>query len=320
LHLNEKKLKLALNLVEKHQTDADLLKGLGSELYQALFPHKIHGLWRAAKAGAEAAGQGVRLRLVFESPELAALPWEFLYDESTAAYLANDPQTALSRYLDVPQGKRGLGRAGRPLKILLVVSCPDNLPRLDTAAEEELIRQALAAHLAAGHIELEVVREATIRNLTQQLRAAPCSVLHFIGHGKFEQGVGSLALVEPGGGARWLDEEAFANLFLGNRSTGLAVLNACRGAASSAYQAMTGVAPRLVQHGLPAVIAMQYAIRDTTARQFADEFYRVLASGWPVDAAMQAARNAISIETGLDRSDFATPVLFMRAKDGVILA
>jgi small GTP-binding protein len=319
LRLDLAKIKLALNLIEKRQTDADLLKSLGGELYQALFPNKVHGHWRATKAGAEAAQSGARLRLIFDVPELAALPWEFLYDESTNTFLANDMQTALSRYIDVPLSKRDLGTASRPLKVLLVISSPTNLPELDTAGEETLIREALAAHVAAGNIELDVVREATIRNLTQQLRLKPYNVLHFIGHGDFENNKGVMALVDADGKARLLDEEAFANLFLGNRSLGLIVLNSCKGASASSYRAMTGVAPNLVRRGLPAVVAMQYSVLDSTAKQFADEFYRSLALGWPVDAAMQTTRNAISIEVGLNQSDFATPVLYMRAKDGLIL-
>ena len=114
LRLDVNTIKLALNLIEKRQTNADLLKGLGGELYQALFPNKVHGHWRATRAGAEAAGSGARRRLIFEAPELAALPWEFLYDESTNTFLANDTQTALSRYVDVPQSKRRLGSASRP--------------------------------------------------------------------------------------------------------------------------------------------------------------------------------------------------------------
>ncbi|MFB2882211.1 hypothetical protein [Floridanema aerugineum] len=59
---------------------------------------------------------------------------------------------------------------------------------------------------------------------------------------------------------------------------------------------------------------------DKTAKLFADEFYRTLALGWPVDAAIQTTRNAISIEVGQDKPDFATPVLYMRAKDGIIMS
>lgn len=320
LRLDVNKIRLTLSLIEKRQTDAGLLKGLGGELYQALYPPRVHGHWRATKASAEALGSGVRLRLIFAAPELAALPWEFLYDESTNTFLANDTQTVLSRYLDVPQSKRDLGAASRPLRILLVISSPKSLGKLDAAGEETLIREALAEHIRAGHIELDVVREATIRNITQRLRAKPCNVFHFIGHGDFENNRGLIALIEQDGNARWLDEERFANLFLDCRSVGLAVLNACRGASSSSYGAMTGVAPNLVRRGLPAVVAMQYYVLDTTAKQFADEFYRTLALGWPVDASMQTTRNAISVEVGVDKPDFATPVLYMRAKDGMILS
>ena len=68
------------------------------------------------------------------------------------------------------------------------------------------------------------------------------------------------------------------------------------------------------------MVAMQYSIFDSTAKLFADEFYSYLAQGNPVDTAIQKTRNAISQDVGLDRRDFATPVLYMRAKDGIILS
>lgn len=320
LHLDLNKIRLTLKLIEKSQTDSDLLKGFGNELYQALFPNKINACWHAARASAEVSRNGVRLRIVCEPSELASLPWEFLYDETTNTFLTNDTQTVVSRYLDVPQIKRPLGANSSPLKILLVISSPADLLQLDVAGEEALIREALAAQISTGQIELDVLREATIPNLTQQLRKKSYNVFHFIGHGDFHNETGMIALVEPDGKMRLLDEEAFANLFLGDRDLGLVVLNSCRGATMSSYRTMAGIAPRLVQRGIPAVVAMQYPITDNTAKKFADEFYRFIALGWPVDAAIQSTRNAISIETGTGKPDFATPVLYMRAKDGVIMS
>ena len=64
---------------------------------------------------------------------------------------------------------------------------------------------------------------------------------------------------------------------------------------------------------------MQYTIVDSTAKLFTSEFYKTLALGFPVDRAIQSTRNAISQDVGLDKPDFATPVLYMRAKDGIIL-
>ncbi|MDZ8052954.1 MAG: COR domain-containing protein, partial [Aulosira sp. ZfuCHP01] len=320
LRLEMNRIKLSLKLIDSRQTDTDLLKALGGELYQALFPIDIRGQLRATIAGAQANDYEVRLRLVFDSPELAALPWEFLYDEATKTFLANNTQTVLSRYVDVPLQKRDLKAASLPLKVLLVISSPTNLPQLDVAEEERLIRDALKKHIDAGQIELDVLPEATIRNINQKLREKPYNVFHFIGHGKFDNNKGCIALVDTDGKYKLLDDEGFANFFLGNRSLGLAVLNSCQGATVSSNQVFAGIAPNLVRRGIPAVVAMQYEILDTTAKLFADEFYRTLALGWPVDAAMQTTRNAISMEVGLDKPDFATPVLYMRAKDGIILS
>lgn len=317
--LKMNRIKSTLKRIEIRETDKDLLKSLGVDLFQALFPTAIRDRLRATMAGATAAGCGVRLRLVFESPELAALPWEFLYDEDTNTFLANDIQTALSRYIDVPLPPNDIRTANLPLKILLVVASPTDLVKLDAVGEEQLIRDALSKHIKQGRIELDVLSEATILNINQKLHEKSYDVIHFIGHGVFENEKGFIALVDEDGKPTLLDDERFANLFLGNRNLSLAVLNSCQGAGVSSNQIFAGIAPHLVQRGIPAVVAMQYSILDSTAKLFADEFYRTLALGWPVDAAIQTTRNAISIEVGLDRRDFATPVLYMRAKDGVIL-
>lgn len=319
LDLDPNEIALALQLVERGRTNAELLKGLGSRLYEALLPADIHAHLRATLAAAEAAGCGVRLRLNVEPPELSALPWEFLFDASTNTFLGNSTQTVLSRYISVPMSKKEIRAVTPPLKILLVLSDPEDLPRLDLAGEEGRIREAMAGHEAAGRVEIETRTPATIRNINHALREKPYNVFHFIGHGEFLDDRGAIALEHEDGTARLVDDETFSNFFLGNRSLGLAVLNACEGATTSSRQAFAGIAPHLVRRGIPAVIAMQYSIPDGSARLFADEFYRTLALGWPVDAAIQTTRNALSLETGLDRPDFATPVLFMRAKDGVIL-
>ncbi|MEQ9548598.1 MAG: COR domain-containing protein [Coleofasciculus sp. G3-WIS-01] len=318
--LDKNEIELALGLIESRQTNQKLLKTLGHKLYQALFPAKIHGQFRATLAGAQANNHNLRLRLRFELPELAALPWEFLYDEGTNTFLANNTETALSRYIDIPLQKRDLISASLPLNVLLVISSPTNLPPLDIAGEERLIRDALAKHIEAGQIELDVVSDATISNINQKLREKPYQVFHFIGHGVFENNQGYIALVDQDNNSKLVNDETFANFFLGNRNLGLAVLNSCQGAAVSSHQVFAGIAPNLVRRGIPGVIAMQYSILDTTAKLFADEFYRTLALGWTLDGAIQTTRNAISMEVGLDKPDFATPVLYMRAKDGRIMS
>ncbi|MBD2210679.1 HEAT repeat domain-containing protein [Nostoc linckia FACHB-104] len=317
LDMNE--IELALELIELNNTNDKLLKRLGNQLYQALFPNQINARFHATMAGAQANEESVRLRLIFQSPQLAALPWEFLYDAETNTFLGNNIQTVLSRYIDVPLQKRDIITAKLPLKVLLVISSPTDLATLDATSEATLINSALETHIKAGQIELDIIKEATTRKINQKLREKPYNIFHFIGHGVFKDNKGYIALEDNNKQAKLMDEESFANFFLGYRSLGLAVLNSCKGAEVSEQQIFTGIAPNLVQRGIPAVVAMQYSIRDTTAKIFADEFYRTLALGYPVDAAIQTTRNAISQEVGLNQRDFATPVLYMRAKDGIIL-
>ena len=320
LRLDMDRTKQTLRLINHQVKDGELLKGLGYELYQALFPNEINARFQAAIAGAQANNHSVRLRLIFEFPQLAALPWEFLYDKQTNTFLGNNTQTVLSRYIDVPIQKRDIKSASLPLKVLVIISSPSNLAKLDVAGEEKLIREALRKHIKAGQIELDVLQEATIRNINQKLREKSYNVFHFIGHGEFNHDKGYIALVNQDGTANLLDDERFANFFLGDRNLGLVILNSCQGATVSVNQVFAGTAPNLVRRGIPAVVAMQYPIFDDVAKIFADEFYRTLALGYPVDAAIQATRNAISMEVGLDRRDFATPVLYMRASDGIILS
>jgi len=76
-----------------------------------------------------------------------------------------------------------------------------------------------------------------------------------------------------------------------------------------------GITQRLVQKGLPAVIAMQSKVTDKAAIRLAHEFYCSLADGYPVDAALAEARKAI-YDTKL--VEWGLPVLAMRAPDGCI--
>ncbi|MGB0387131.1 MAG: CHAT domain-containing protein, partial [Ardenticatenaceae bacterium] len=79
-------------------------------------------------------------------------------------------------------------------------------------------------------------------------------------------------------------------------------------------------AQHLIQQGLPSVIAMQFAISDQAAIALTHEFYRALADGYPVDAALAEARKAIfAQQTGSimrRAAEWAVPTLFMRAPDG----
>lgn len=67
---------------------------------------------------------------------------------------------------------------------------------------------------------------------------------------------------------------------------------------------------------LPAVVAMQFEITDSAAIDFAKGFYGAIANGRPVDAAVGQGRQAIFMQN--NDIEWSTPVLYLRAVDGVI--
>jgi hypothetical protein len=98
----------------------------------------------------------------------------------------------------------------------------------------------------------------------------------------------------------------------------LAVLGACEAARRDQVNAWTGVAPALTRAGIPAVIGMQYAIRDASAVGFSRRLYRALAAGQPIDAAVTDGRLAIYNRGDEDERDWGVPVLYLRAEEGVL--
>ena len=145
-------------------------------------------------------------------------------------------------------------------------------------------------------------------------------IFHFVAHGTFKGNRGHLLFNDENGGYDLVSDEVFARFFLDQPSMKLAVLNTCEGAMVSSSKPMVGMAPKLVERGIPAVIAHQYSVMDTAAICFAREFYRSLCVGAEighVDAAVAHARNQLSIRFPAERS-LGAPVLFMRAPDGLI--
>jgi len=115
-----------------------------------------------------------------------------------------------------------------------------------------------------------------------------------------------------------ISAEQFAHFFTDYVFMRLVVLNACHGATRSAQQALAGLAPQLVFHDVPAVIAMQDTIANDDAILFATEFYEEFChprDGGQVEVAISRARKALWQERPTS-AVFGKPVLYLRAEDG----
>jgi CHAT domain len=292
-------------------------KRFGGELFQAVFQGEVRDVYRDALARAQERRRGLRMTLCLsDAPDLMDVPWEYLYDAPD--FLATSAQTPVVRYLDLPRGYRAL-KVDPPLRILGMISNPKGWEQLDVEKERADLEEALAELVSAGAIEIEWLERPTLSLLLRTLQSRPFHVLHFVGHGSYddhaEQGI--LFFEHEDGLPQPVTGDKLAALLRDFTSLRLAVLNACEGARTSRTDPFAGVATSLVQRDIPAVIAMQFEITDVSAIVFADGFYRALASGAPVDAALAAARLAIFAERS-DDIEWGTPVLFMRVADGRI--
>ncbi|MFQ5858614.1 MAG: CHAT domain-containing protein, partial [Anaerolineae bacterium] len=297
----------------------DAVTAFGARLFAALFAGEVGTCLRRSldEAHRQSAGLRIRLRLT-DVPELADLPWEYLYDPTSRDFLTLSVETPLVRYLDLPHRIEPLA-VQPPLRILVVIAGPTDYVQLDADQEWLALQQALSELEGRGRIALERLDETTIPALQQRLRQGEYNVFHFIGHGTFDEQrqEGVLLMEDEGHRGRPMSTRYLGTLLRDERRTlRLAVLNACKGARTSRGDPFTGLAQGLVQKGIPAVIAMQFEITDEAAITLAQEFYRAIADGYPVDAALAEARKAIYLQG--NEVEWGTPVLYMRSPDGRI--
>lgn len=289
-------------------------RGFGQRLYQAVFAGAVARCLRRSLDEAGRSGAGVRIRLRFDAgaPELAELPWELLYAPDLERLLAPSSETPLVRYLPVEHSNR-MQPVQPPLVVLAALANPAGVTPLAVEREWQHLQEAVAG-LDESQVRLERA-PATWAALQARLRQGPVHVLHFVGHGFFDRGQNRSGLVfeDEAGRASIVPAEAFKTLLHDHDALRLVYLNACEGASSGRSDPFSGVAQQLVQQGVPAVVAMQFPVSDAAAITLSREFYRALADGYPVDAALGEARKAVLGQSG--SPEWATPVLFSRSDD-----
>ena len=294
--------------------EMQLAKEFGGRLFRALMDGPVGERYREALGAARANRNGLRITLSLTTvPELGAVPWEYLFDSTD--FLSISATTPVVRYLDVPMPTRPLD-VELPLRILAVISAPSNAEDLDTAGERTKLEGALGNLIGAGAVAVDWLEKPNLLTLNQKLRSDTYHILHFIGHGGFDDvsGEGGLLFEDETGRGRPVSGDQLAAVVRDKHNLRLVLLNSCEGARNSVKDPFSGVAASLVERGIPAVIGMQFEITDRAAVLFASEFYAILAEGGQVDEAVAGARLAIFADH--NDVEWATPVLFMRVEDG----
>jgi len=324
----------------------------GCALFDALFRGDIHTAYAVARAKAPQGRMRLRLWIDHEAADLHALVWERLHyrSEGGAFRVATDAKLPFSRYFGLQSGASSAIEG--QVRMLCVIASPQDLedkgfPRLDLPVEIANLRVALdglrqsgvSIALMPGQTGLSTAQEralkeagyvilpgnATLGHIQQQLLDAPgYHIVHFLGHGTFSQNTGRAALIledEDGQVHVVADDDLQGRLAGLEHKPHLMFLAACESAKRDtvnrtvkAANPFVGLAPRLVQIGVPAVIAMQDKIGIKSAQTLTRYFYHYLLQHGIVDKALNQARGFL-----VDTPDWATPALFMRLREGRLL-
>ncbi len=138
----------------------------------------------------------IRIRIDESARELNDIPWEFLHDSED--FLVTQADTLVSRLpLDVERKKKD--QLNQAISMLVVISSPLNLPDnmvLNTEKEQEVILGALDKLQREKKLDIDFVDDASLETIQDYLSEKDYHILHFTGHGEFNesQGKGFLLL------------------------------------------------------------------------------------------------------------------------------
>lgn len=321
---NETDLQSQLRKLDARQLDREGLISIGRVLALLLLPpgqdNTVDGVRELFSRSLDLVGQdaGVRLRLRLP-PELASVPWEYVYldrlgtTDAMAGFLALDPRVALVRHEPLPV-PAPLPRASGDITVLAALASPEGFDPLDLDREERDLHEALKQQ---SGVQLKLLKNATLDEVQKEISGA--HVFHFAGHGAFRPQAGEAPGTVTGAGALALEDGAVDAERLGTNLRGnqvrLVVLGGCETGRRAGAYVWGGIAPALVRFQVPAVVANQYSVLDGCAIAFSKHFYCALIGGLPIERAVSAGRIA-AYNVDKNGRDWGVPVLYLRAADG----
>ncbi|MDJ0899183.1 MAG: CHAT domain-containing protein [Xenococcus sp. MO_188.B8] len=176
-------------------------------------------------------------------------------------------------------------QSGSHKTILILASSPTDKARVRLGKEVQEIKKGLQRSKYKDEFTLEERWAVGPRDLHRALLDCNPQIVHFCGHASGENG---LFLEDVSGKAQLVSTQALANLFKRFAERGLecVVLNAC----------YTETQANEIAKHIDYVVAMNSAIGDNAAIQFAVGFYDELGAGWSYEDAYKGGCDEIALQ------------------------
>jgi tetratricopeptide (TPR) repeat protein len=222
-----------------------------------------------------------------QNPEALNLPWELLPGPGRS-FIVADGRTAIRRTTRADLAESGLALVAPPLRILFTACAPVDLPGLDYEKEEEAMLRV--ASRLGSKVHLDIAEAGTFDELRELISEFQPHVLHLSGHGAMRNGVGHFAFEDERGKSDLHSGEELAEMALAGRGVRMVFVSGCE----TAQAGVAGVCQALTTGGHVSVaLGWGSSIADSLATEFSRTFYHELASGRPIDDAVNAARREL---------------------------
>jgi hypothetical protein len=318
---------------DRGPVDDDVVR-LGLHLFDSLLGREA---WDAVIADAMVRREQDRtevvelaLRFAPSASELHAPLWEAMHDRQGFIAAGRSLPVAVTRIVADRSGRAPTPprQIAAPMRLLFAIGADLSDPAIRPGAEFVGLLQRLekSGDVVASH----VLERASLGRLHRAVTRFRPDVVHFICHGEAVAGEGVLRLPsEDDARARGTEVQAGADRLLvslalptragqerSDEYPPLVVLSACETGGGAAVSAGTvPLAVRLVEGGVPVVVAMSGRVSDVACRLFTRQMGETLAGGGCLVTAAARARRTAFLEAAppADSVDWALPAVFLSA-------
>ena len=198
--LKQQNARIIQHLEEGYPLKPELLAGLKQELTAVINKNTD---FRKVMERIANSGEHYVVQLFHKDNEILNLPWSIAVDELTQQALGSIERLYLTKCLpDFMKGNTGLyqPKAAAPLKVLLMISSPEDSGWKSVLSYDEEEYENLKAFtplIQTGAVEIDFTDDGSLETLKTKLKTNKYHILHFSGHGEYQDGKGHLALENP---------------------------------------------------------------------------------------------------------------------------
>jgi hypothetical protein len=255
----------------------------------------------------------IRLNIYSNRPDLQGLPWEYIQEpRCTPGPNAFRSVVRIVPTIGVPAP--AMRKFSENVRMLFVYAEPPRMPSIDWSDIKATIENNFIKRLPQN-FKLDVVEGATRDSFMAAFGSKKYDILHMVCHGELApDNTGNVIFQDVKGKSREEISAGTLGGFLKDKELRLVFLSACNTAAGDFSKEFAVVARTLVQSGIPAVVANQFEITNSSAAAFAQGFYSELLQSGDLDRATTQGRMFLHFGGALPNNaakiDWGIPTLY----------